>query len=191
VVGQAFAMELMKQQSDAIGLLGDARKIRYLNDPQDLAVLLARLGPEDAWTKLLKPLMDNEAAFVQNPPKLDDTTAPTLSTAVVESSTKSMKGDTTTYLGPILRLSVGPWRITCDHLTPFHNADDGFLLTGSGKVRAEGILGLYSATADDLTLNTHTGELKLSGHVHLEGWTIARDMKSCTITRTNEVKAGE
>ena len=61
-------------------------------------------------------------------------------------------------------------------------------LSGAGEISIHGVSGITRATADELTIDTENGDLKLSGHVKLEGSPKARQLQSCTIGRTGSVR---
>ncbi|HZL36857.1 MAG TPA: LptA/OstA family protein [Tepidisphaeraceae bacterium] len=187
LVERVFALRLLGRDRDADALLAKARQIRYLNDPRDLAVLLARLGPANAWTQLLQPLMRDEAGFIQNPPNLDQISPAIPARAIVQADAKSTQEGVGVYTGHVT-INAGPWKLACDKLTAFRGSEQGTLLSAAGHIHITGILGLMGGTADEATFDTATGELKLAGHVRLETWEHAVELKSCSISRTGEVR---
>lgn len=106
--------------------------------------------------------------------------------AMVEATAKFTQEGVTTYAGPVT-LTAGPRRLACDRLTVFRNPTGGVLLSAAGHVRLTGVPALQSATADEATLNTATGELKLAGKVRLERDGASQDADSLSITRTGDV----
>jgi hypothetical protein len=187
VVERVFALRLLGRNADADALIARTKKLRYLVDPQDLAVLLARLGPTDAWERLLKPLMEDEVHFVENPPKFDESSLHSEGVATVTARSKSINSGVPHYSGQV-RIAAGPWRITAAEATAFHGSRQGTLVSAAGSVDVRGVLGLFGASADELTLNTGSGELKLNGHVTLRGWDSTRQPRACIITRTGEIR---
>jgi len=108
--------------------------------------------------------------------------------AIIQATSVSVEEGVTTYRGAVT-IWAGAWQITCDRLTVFRGAGHIALLTGKGNIRLTGVPGVDAATADEMTLNTETGETKLSGRVHLLQAPRTRDLPVCVITRTGEVQA--
>lgn len=189
-VERIFALRLLGNSKDVGDLIERAGNLPYLLNPPDLEVLLVRLGPIDAWEKLLRPLMDDEVAFIENPPRFAEFSPRPENEVIVESAGKSDQGGAVAYRGPIV-LTAGPWQMTCDTLTAVRTASRAMMLNGSGNVHVHGVIGLLSATANTMTLSTESGELKLTGSVHLEEWQGSRDVKACTIVATGEIRSEE
>ena len=181
-----FSLRLAGREADADDLRAKARKLTYLIDPRDMAFLLARLGPDDAWDKLVRPLMSNEVMFIQNPPNFAAIGPRRQPELVVSALTKSVQEGVTVYAGQVL-IKVGARRIKSDKLKVFRNADRGTLLTGTENVQILGVLGYLSITADEFTFNTETGDLKLSGSVQLQAVPNVITARSARITRTGEL----
>lgn len=114
-------------------------------------------------------------------------TASARPTALIEADTKTIQDDGVKYQGHV-RVAAGPWRIGCAKLALFQSGGSPSLLSGTGHVIVTGIAGLSAAAADEFTLNVPNDELKLSGHVSLEGDArYAGMLKSCTISRQGHV----
>lgn len=190
LIERIFALRLAGRAPEATELLRKAKQLRYLNDPQDLAILLARLGPDDAWNKLVHPLLMDEADFIQNPPDLSAIAPAHPPQAIVQADAKRTEEGVTTYTGHV-EIAAGPWHLTCKSLSAFRATGQGVLLSASGWVRITGVIGLLEARADEATLNTENGDLKLTGHVRLELWDKPRELKSSTIRRTGEISETE
>ncbi|MDB5354618.1 MAG: hypothetical protein JWN24_1071 [Phycisphaerales bacterium] len=188
LVERLFALRLMGRTEEADGLLAQAKKIKCLNDPQDMAILLARLGPVEISSQLIRPMLVSEVAFIQNPPRFDVSGPSPGAAATVFAGAKSVHEGITTYTGGG-SIHAGPLQISCKgQITAFHTGGSGVLLSATGNANLKGVVGLIGATADEITLDTETGTVKLTGHVHLDLWEKALDLKSCTITRTGEIR---
>jgi hypothetical protein len=187
LIERLFALRLQGNTRDAEDLIARAGRLAYLMNRQDLEVLLVRLGPDDAWEKLLRPLMEDEVGFIENPPQFDESRPRAQPAAIVQAAARSEQGGTVNYTGSV-KLSAGSWRIACDKATVLHTGSHGVLLSGSGNVQVHGVMGLLNAKAEEMSFNTERGELKLAGRVHLEQWSGGRDVKACTIVRSGEVR---
>ena len=103
-------------------------------------------------------------------------------------NSKSIQEGVTNYTGNI-KLSAGPWRADIVTNSRYSEMSGmGHYSPAPGNIHVRGILGLFGATADVVTLNTESGELQLAGRVHLDGWEQSRDLQSCTILRTEEIR---
>lgn len=187
LIERLFALRLLGRSAEADALLAQAKKIKYLNDPQDLAILLARLGPAEVSAQLVRPMLAGEVAFIQNPPRFDAAGPSPGAAAAVSALTKSAHEGVTTYLGNA-SIHAGPLQIFGNQITAFRTGGAGVHLSAIGGANLKGVVGLLGATADEITFDTETGTVKLSGHVHLDLWEKAVDLKSCTITRTGEIR---
>jgi hypothetical protein len=187
LIERLFALRLLGRTSEADALLAQAKKIKYLNDPQDLAILLARLGPAEVSAQLVRPMLAGEVAFIQNPPRFDAAGPSPGAAAIVSARTKSAREGVTTYLGNA-GIHAGPLQILGDQITAFRTGNAGAHLSATGGAHLKGVVGLIGAKADEITFDTETGTVKLSGHVHLDLWEKAVDLKECTITRTGEIQ---
>jgi hypothetical protein len=187
LIERLFALRLLGRSAEADALLAQAKKIKYLNDPQDLAILLARLGPAEVSAQLVRPMLAGEVAFIQNPPRFDAAGPSPGAAATVSALTKSAHEGVTTYLGNA-SIHAGPLQIFGNQITAFRTGGTGVHLSAIGGANLKGVVGLLGATADEITFDSETGTVKLSGHVHLDLWEKAVDLKSCTITRTGEIR---
>ncbi|MDB5298886.1 MAG: hypothetical protein JWO87_549 [Phycisphaerales bacterium] len=188
LVERLFALRLLGRTAEAEALLAQAKKIKYLNDPQDMAILLARLGPVEVSSQLMRPMLASEVNFIQKAPRFDVAGPSQGAAASVFATSKAVHEGVTTYAGGG-GIHAGPLHITCKgQITAFRTGGSGILLSATGNANLKGVVGLIGATADEITFDTETGTTKLAGHVHLDLWEKAVDLKSCTITRTGEIR---
>ncbi|HWE02186.1 MAG TPA: LptA/OstA family protein, partial [Tepidisphaeraceae bacterium] len=150
---------------------------------------LARLAPVGNFPESTMGVRDQyplDLPIEPLPTTRPDTGPRALTQIVVEARSKSVQEGVATYVGPV-KISAGPWRIACDRLTVFRGAGHGALLSGAGAVHVRGVSGISGADADEMTLDSENGDLKLTGHVKLQGPLETRHVQSCTINRAGSV----
>ncbi len=80
--------------------------------------------------------------------------------------------------------------MTCDKLTVFRDGAHGPLLSGAGSVRLGGLTEIREATCDEFIFDTQIGQMKLTGHVRIEGTHGTTTQNSVIIGRTGQVSPG-
>ena len=188
LIERLFALNLLGHTQEARDLLQQARRLRYLTDEQDMAVLLARLGPNEAWQRVVLPLLADEVSFIQHPPDLKTLQRPAMVDMTVTAASRSAQGGTANYRGAV-SISVASLHVSCDALS-IDIAPDGTpsLLSGSGNASVRGAAGTTHVQSREFTYNPTTGVFTFAGDVRVTRRGREENFRSCTLTATGELR---
>jgi len=182
VIDRLFALNLLGRAAEARALTQQASRLKYLTDPQDLAVLLARLGPAEAWQRLVQPLLADEVAFVGHPPEFQTIRTAGSVEMTVTAGAKSQQGRATSYSGGVT-VAAAALHIACDRLA-IDFAPDGSpaLLTADGHVLVRGAPGAQTVSARGGTYDPATGVFTFDGDVRITKGEQTTTFRACTLS---------
>ncbi len=189
LVEKLFAFHLAGQTKDRDNLLAKAKSLPYLHDRRQLAELLERLGPVQAWDLVVAPLLHSELALIDNPPNLGSLPPRLLAQMQIKARKKTVHGNTTEYEGDV-RFHLHAVDITCAKLTLLHSGDPAAaILSGQESVRLRGLPGYVGGVeADRFVFHAGTGSYTLSGNVRLNAHDKITKLRSCSLTHTGVVR---
>jgi uncharacterized protein YfaS (alpha-2-macroglobulin family) len=189
LVEKLFALRLLGATGERDALLAKAKALPYLHDRQRLASLLLRVDEEQAWKRLIEPLLADELALIETPPDLAEIQAAAVAQLQINARTKSVQEKTVRYDGAV-RFRLAGIEILCEHLTLLQANDPAAaVVSGSDGVRLHGFAEYPAGiNADRFSFHAETGAFTLGGDIRLRRLDKTVKLRACTLTQRGELR---
>ena len=189
VVEKLFALNLLNRHKERDELLAKFKKLDYLHNVEARKQLFDRLGDELAWKKVVQPLLENEVAFVENPPDFTRITIDKEGDLTITANGKQAAGAAVRYAGNVT-VELGGLRMTCESLLLERDEKTRHAtLIGSGNAQITGVPGIKGAiAAERFTFSTDTFAFTLGGAIRIPQREGTLKLTACSINRHGEIR---
>lgn len=188
VVERLFALNLLERTRERDELLAKTKTLPYLSDRQALARLLEGTDEEEAWSKIIAPLLKSEVDLVLAAPDLGGIRPAAVKALAIQADQKTIvNDDNTNYQGNVL-VRLGRHRMSCAQLSVTRTGATAVILSGLGKVTVRGVPGFEAGIrADHFTFHSDAGRFTFLGDVRLYRREGTLKLLSCTVAATGQV----